>query len=869
MNLTELLENLSAKNVELWVDGDKLCYRALEHSLTPELLREIKQSEPEIIQILSQSTNQATTYPLSHNQKVLCCLYQLAPSSTAYNATYAAKLVTNLDIPALKKAAQALVERHPVLRTTFATIDGEPLQIVHENQQVDFSIEEAFALGQDDVNNWLSEKSDVSFNLEQGPILRFDLLINHIKTDKLATKEHIFLITLHQIVGDSRSIEIMIGELRALYKVMSTTGYAYATGEIAQLSAQNYQYQDYVKWSEQMLASSDGESLWTYWKQQLSGELPLLNLPTDRPRPQTQTYNGASRFFTVEEELLQKLTELAKTEGASIYILLLTALQILLLRYTNQQDILIGFPVVNRRRSEFEKIVGHFTNPVVLRGDLSGKPTFQELLGRSRCCVLNALDHQDYPFSLLVEQLLPVRNPSFSPLYQVALAWDTSHQSDTSVPLMDMDGLILESMISGSKGAAFDLTLTILEEPGSLKSTWNYNTDLFDDSTITRMMGHFVTLLEAIVANPQQRIDQLPLLTQFEEHQLLVEWNNTQVDYPIDKCIHQLFEEQVERTPDAVAVVFENQQLTYHELNSRANQLAHYLRSLGVKSDVLVGICVERSLEMVVGLLGILKAGGAYVPLDPEYPKDRLSFMLADAQVSILLSQQRLVERLPEYQAQLICLDEVWSEILQNKQNNLIEVVKSTGLANVIYTSGSTGKPKGVMVEHSGLCNLAQAEVQVFGLDCDSRVLQFASFSFDACIAEILMSWASGARLYLGTKDSIMPGMPLIERLKDDAITHVTLPPSALAILPTEELPTLQAIIVAGEACSAELIKKWSVGRNFFNAYGPTEASVCATVAKCTPLDEKITIGRPIANAQIYILYFTRSQLEFFQKSEI
>jgi amino acid adenylation domain-containing protein len=257
---------------------------------------------------------------------------------------------------------------------------------------------------------------------------------------------------------------------------------------------------------------------------------------------------------------------------------------------------------------------------------------------------------------------------------------------------------------------------------------------------------------------------------------------------------------------------------------------------------------------MVVGLLGILKAGGAYVPLDPEYPKDRLSFMLADAQVSILLSQQQLVERLPEYQAQLICLDEVWSEILQNKQNNLIEVVKSTGLANVIYTSGSTGKPKGVMVEHSGLCNLAQAQIQAFGLSGDSRVLQFASFSFDACISEILMSWASGARLYLGTKDSIMPGMPLIERLKDDAITHVTLPPSALAVLPTEELPKLQTIIVAGEACSAELIKKWSVGRNFFNAYGPTEASVCATVAKCTPLDEKITIGRPIANAQIYIL---------------
>ncbi|MEH2092712.1 condensation domain-containing protein [Nostoc sp.] len=298
MNLIELLENLLANNVELWVDGDKLRYRAPNHSLTPELLGKIKQSEAEIIQILSQSTEQVTNYPLSHGQKALWFSYQLAPSSTAYNVTYAAKLVTNLDIAALKQAAQALFERHPVLRTTFAIIDGEPVQRVHKNQQVDFSIQDAFALSQDDVNNWLSEKSDRPFDLEQGPILRFDLLINHIKTDKLATKEHILLITLHQIVGDFCSLEIMISELCALYKAMSTTGYAYAKGEAAQLSAQNYQYQDYVKWSEQMLASSDGESLLTYWQQQLSGELPLLNLPTDRPRPQIQTYNGASHFFT-------------------------------------------------------------------------------------------------------------------------------------------------------------------------------------------------------------------------------------------------------------------------------------------------------------------------------------------------------------------------------------------------------------------------------------------------------------------------------------------------------------------------------------------------------------------------------------------
>ncbi|MBC1300096.1 amino acid adenylation domain-containing protein, partial [Nostoc sp. UCD122] len=301
------------------------------------------------------------------------------------------------------------------------------------------------------------------------------------------------------------------------------------------------------------------------------------------------------------------------------------------------------------------------------------------------------------------------------------------------------------------------------------------------------------------------------------------------------------------------AVVFEDQKLTYQQLNSRANQLAHYLHSLGVGADVLVGICVERSIEMVVGLLGILKAGGAYLPLDPEYPTERLRFMLEDAQVLLVLTQQRLLDRLPQLQAKQVYLDEAWSQIAQNNQDNPTSEAKAFNLANVIYTSGSTGRPKGVMVEHKGLCNLAQAQIQTFDLTSDSRVLQFASFSFDASISEILMALGAGAALYLGTKDSLFPGIPLIERLRDYSITHITLPPSALAVMPFEELPALQTIIVAGEASSAELIKQWSIGRNFFNAYGPTEASVCATIAKCT-FDEKISIGRAIANTQVYIL---------------
>ncbi|MCF2150416.1 Non-ribosomal peptide synthetase [Desmonostoc muscorum LEGE 12446] len=855
MNLTELLENLSAKNVELWVDGDKLRYRSPENALTPELLGEIKQYKPEIIRILSADSDHAPTYPLSHGQQALWFLYQLAPNSAAYNATYAARLVTNLDIPALKQAAQTLVERHPVLRTTFANIDGELVQTVHENQQVDFSIQEAFDLGQEDVNNWLSETSDRPFDLEQGPMLRFSLLINHTTTGILATKEQILLITAHHIVGDFWSLEIMISELRVLYKAITT-------GVAAQLPVQNNQYRDYVNWSKQMLSSSEGERLWTYWQQQLSGELPVLNLPTDRPRPQSQTYNGASRFFTLEEKLLQKLTELAKREGASLYTLLLTALQILLLRYTNQEDILIGSPMVNRSRSEFEKIVGYFTNSVVLRADLSGNPTFQELLGRSRSCVLNALDHQEYPFSLLVERLQPVRDPSFSPLYQVALAWDRSHQSDQEVSLMDSDELIVESMIPGAKGAAFDLTLTILEVPGSLKGTWNYNTDLFDGSTIERMTGHFVTILEAIVANPSERISQLPLLTEVEQHQLLVEWNDTHVDYPQDLCIHQLFESQCLITPDAVAVVFENQQLTYHQLNSRANQLAHYLRSLGVGADVLVGICVERSLEMVVGLLGILKAGGAYVPLDPEYPNERLTFMLEDAQVSVLLTQHRLVESLPQHQARVVHLDSDWLLIGEYSQENAIAEVQASNLAYVIYTSGSTGQPKGVMLSHSNLCNHMLWMQATFPLTEKDKVLQKTPFGFDASVWEFYAPLLAGGQLLMAQPGGHNDSAYLLRLIAQQQVTTVQLVPSLLQMLleqgGIETCHSLKQVFCGGEALPVtlkeDLLSKLNV--NLHNLYGPTEACIDATFWNCKQqmYGQFVPIGRPIANTQVYIL---------------
>ncbi|WP_442937951.1 amino acid adenylation domain-containing protein [Nostoc sp.] len=777
--------------------------------------------------------------PLSYAQQRLWFLDQLEPNSAIYNIPLALRLVGNLNRAALEQSFQEIIDRHEALRTNFITVDGKPSQIIQAQINWTVSVVECENLPpseQEITTQQLAQQQAIQpFDLAEGALIRAALIV-------LSKTEHILLLCMHHIVSDAWSLGVFVQELAALYN-------AYSQGEPSPLTPLPIQYADFGIWQREWLQGEVLQNQISYWQQQLKDAPALLSLPTDRPRPAVQTFAGAIQEFALSVELSNQLTQLSYKQGVTLFMTLLAAFDTLLYRYTGQLDILVGSAIANREHSEIEGLIGFFINTLVLRTDLSGNPSFSELLSRVRQIALGAYSHQELPFEMLVEALQPERDLSHPPLFQVMFVLQNTPMSG-----VELTGLTISSLNAQSTIAKFDLTLSMHNSSAGLVGIWEYNTDLFDASTIERMSGHFVTLLFGIVANPEEQISQLPLLSQTEQQQLLVEWNNTQADYPVDKCIHQLFEEQVARTPDAVAVVFENQQLTYHQLNSCANQLAHYLKSLGIKPDTLVGICVERSIEMMVGLLGILKAGGAYVPLDPEYPTERLAFMLEDAQVSILLTQQRLIDRLPEHQAKLICLDEAWEQIAQNNQDNPTSEVKAFHLANLIYTSGSTGKPKGVMVEHKGLCNLAQAQIQTFGLTSDSRIFQFASFSFDASISEILMALGSGATLYLGTKDSLLPGKPLIEQLRDRSITHITLPPSALAVMPGSELPALQTIIVAGEASSAELIRQWSAGRNFFNAYGPTEASVCAAIAKCTEDDNKISIGKAIANVQVYIL---------------
>ncbi|MCL1463268.1 non-ribosomal peptide synthetase [Argonema galeatum] len=789
----------------------------------------------QVTSIPASSRNQ--NLPLSWNQQQLWFLAQLAPDSPVYNEPCTIRFPGAIDVHALAKALNEIIKRHESLRTRFITVNGQPIQVIDppadtfnlefvDLRQLPVDQREAEAL------QLASTEAKEPFDLTSGPIMRATSI-------QLSDEDCRLFLTFHHIVIDGISIyNVFLPELAALYE-------AFCNEKTLVLPELPLQYADFAVWQQQKFRGEILESQLGYWQQQLA-DLPVLQLPLDRPRPPVQTFRGARQRLVVSKNLTEALKALSQQEGVTLYMTLLAAFKILLYRYSGQEDIVVGTFTAGRNRPEIEKVIGFFINTLVLRTELSGNPSFQVALSRVREVTLGAYAHEDVPFEKLLETLQPERNLSQNPLFQVAFA------PQPPMPSLH-EGWNVSYLDIQTDTAKFDLILDVEERPDSIIGRIEYNTDLFDSATITRMLGHFQTLLEGIVANPDQKISQLPLLTEYERQQLAA-WNHTQTDYPKDACIHQLFEEQVERSPDAIALVFEDKQLTYKELNQRANQLAHHLRNLGVTAEVMVGICVERSLEMVVGILGILKAGGAYVPLDPAYPPERIAFMLEDAQVPVLLTQARLVESLPKHQGRTVCLDTDWEVIERQSEENPGGSLTSDKLAYVIYTSGSTGRPKGVLVGHRGLCNLAKAQIQIFDVDLSSRVLQFASLSFDVATSDWVIALCSGATLYIATNDALLAGSGLIEVLRDQAITHIELPAAVLRVLPFEELPTLRTIIVGGEAVSAELVAKWAPGRRFFNAYGPTESTVCATVAEVSYCEEKLPIGRPIANTQVYLL---------------
>ncbi len=823
-----------------------------------------------LAQLLREKASRVTSsYPLSHGQQALWFLYQSAPESAAYNGTFTVRIRSNLDVRALQSAFQALIARHPMLRTTFPMRGGKPIQEVHGYQEVCFEETDASTWTWDELTRRVVAAFKRPFDLERGPVLRVNLFTRSVQ-------DHILSLAIHHIAGDGWSGWMLMDELRVLYPVEKN-------GTRASLPPLTLSYEDYVRWQDKMLASSEGERLWDYWRQQLAGELPVLNLPTDRPRPPVQTYQGASHVFKLTGELTQRLKGLAQVEGATLYMILLAAFQALLHRYTGQEDILVGSPTAGRSQPEFAGILGYFVNPVVLRADLSGNPTFKAFLTQVRQTVLAAIAHQDYPFPLLVERLQPKRDPSRSPLFQTLFVLQKPQQLEASVAVsklggtgnrVNWGGLELELFEIAQQEGQFDLTLAMREIESGLKGVLAYNSDLFEAATIARMAGHFQTLIEGIVANPEQRIADLPLLTEAEQHQLLVEWNDTQADYPFGKCIHQLFEVQVERTPDAVAVVFEDQELTYRELNARANQLAHYLQGLGVCPEVLLGICVERSVEMVVGLLGILKVGGAYLPLDPAYPSERLGFIVEETQVPLLLTQKHLVEELPQRGVPVVCLDTDWEEIARESTEPPVSEVTPQNLAYVMYTSGSTGKPKGVQINHAHVWHYIQGISKVLPINANDVYLHTASFSFTASVRQLMLPLSQGATSLIATREQTQTPLSLFKLIQKQGVTVSDGVPSVwryglMALESLDEVHTevlreskLRLIVFGGELLPYQLLNKlrnqFKNQPRFFNVLGQTETLGHSVYSVPEDWDQEqgyVPVGYPLSHVeQVYIL---------------
>jgi amino acid adenylation domain-containing protein len=806
-------------------------------------------------------------YPLSYGQQALWFVQQLAPESPIYNIVGAARIRAELDIPSLQRAFQILVNRHPCLRTTFAANNGKPLQQVREHVKVCLQLEDASTWSESSLRDRLLQEAHSPFNLEQDSLLRVKLFTR-------SAREHVLLLAVHHIVADFWSLAVLVHELGNLYQ-------AEKNGTQVTLAPLSLKYADYVRWQAAMLASTEGERLWAYWQKQLAGELPVLDLPTDRARAPVQTYRGASHSCKLSVELAQGLKALSRNYGATLYMTLLAVLQVLLHRYTNQEDILVGSPTAGRNAAELAGIVGYFANPLVLRANLSDNPTFEDFLGQVRQTVLDALAHQDYPFALLVERLQPIRDAGRSPLFQVMFVLQKAHLQQQeglaslalgeTGTIIEIGGLQLESLALEQRVAQFDLTLMMAEVDGSLSASWQYNSDLFDAATIARMAEHFQTLLESAIANPQQCISNLPMLTAAEQHQLLVDWNKPQLDYPKGACIHQLFEVQVERTPDAIAVVFEKQQLTYQQLNEKANQLAHHLQTLGVGPDVLVGICVDRCLEMIVGILGILKAGGAYVPLDPTYPLERLAFMLEDTQVKVLLTQQQLLATLSTQGVHVVCLDNGCEALARESLLNPVSQVTADNLAYVIYTSGSTGKPKGVLVNHHNVVRLFAVTQSWFHFgNCDVWTL-FHSYAFDFSVWEIWGALLHGGRLVIVPYWTSRSPDAFYNLLCTKQVTVLNQTPSAFRqLMRTEEelvdrtvnLENLRLVIFGGEALELKSLQPWferhgDLQPQLVNMYGITEITVHATYRPLTVADLNNTasvIGRPLPDLQFYLL---------------
>jgi len=862
MNLEKLLSELAKLDIQLFKDGEQLRIRAPKGAVTKEIRETLTEHKAALLDWLQSHqskeahsnsktviapANRHQSLPLSFAQEQLWVLDQLNPGNPAYNLHYAVHLQGDLNLEALDYSLNTLVQRHESIRTTFAYKQDQCVQIISPSGNLPVEKIDIKSIPQSERQNYvrtlITQKVQLPFDLSQGPLLRIFLF-------KLEPDSYILLVIMHHIISDGWSLGIFIREFASCYR-------DFCSGEPASLPQLSVQFADFAVWEKEAFTEAALKPHLEYWQQQLAEAPPLLKLPTDYQRPSIPTGRGGTEFFTLDVELTQALRTLSQENGVTLFMTLLAAFSVLLYRYSGQDDIVLGTPVANRNHSQTETLIGCFINTLALRVRMEKRLTFRQLLRHIQEISLPAYKHHKLPFEQLVKALHPERSLSYNPIFQVMFAFlQDPPINQESLPNLELTPFKVESGC-----AQFDLTLSITDGRDNLEQAWEFNRDLFADSTIHRMISNFQTLLTAIVTDPDQDISKLSVITEGELQKLLVEWNNTYSDYPADKCIHQLFEEQVERTPDAVAVVFEDQKLSYRDLNACANQLAHYLQSIGVGPEVLVGICLERSVEMVVGLLGILKAGGAYLPLDPSYPQHRLEFMLTEARVSVLVTQSLLLEALPDHEAQVVSLDRDKETIAQPAMENISSNVRSENLAYVIYTSGSTGKPKGVQIQHQSVVNLLTAMQMSLGLTTTDKLAAVTTLAFDIAALELYLPLIVGAEVLIMPKTVTRDGHQLVSELNRTKATVMQATPVTWQMLlaagwsPT---PKPMTILCGGEALSFEVASQLlKTGQILCNLYGPTETAIWSTrycMEGTLPDGPTIPIGRPIANTQIYIL---------------
>ena len=785
--------------------------------------------------------------PLSFCQQQIWLHEQLAGEIPFYNETITIYRQGPLDAAVLERCFIEIIRRHEIWRTTFETPGGEPVQIVHPTPNkfcfpiVD--LRNASEEGREaEAKRLATEDARRPFDLKGGPLLR--VFVVH-----MAEEQYRLYLTFHQIIFDAiTAYRVFLPELTKLYE-------AFSLGKPSPLPETRIQYGDFSYWQRREFSKKFDSEHVAHWQRQLSGELPVLQWPTERPRPSIETHRGAIHRFTFPRDLIRDLRELSQREGTSLYMVLLAGFVAVLHRYTAQEDIILASLTAGRKQTELESLLGYFVNPLALRINVSGNPTFRELQSRVRSVVLDALAHEEVPFGEILRQIQFKQDPSRNPIFQIIFS-----QQPRLADIPPGWSLVTEEISNG--GSKVDLVIVVDDRGEEISGPITYNPDLFQESTITRMVGHWETLLKAVCVNIDQPVARLPILTEAERNQILFEWNATHADYPNNICLHELIETQAEQTPDAEAVIYNEQRLTYRQLNARANQLAHRLRELGAGPEVLIGICMERSIEMVVALLGVLKAGAAYLPLDPEYPKERLRIILDDSRPIVLLTQQRLLTQLPPCDLKVIALDSEWNQIASQSSSNPTRLAGPDNVAYAIYTSGSTGRPKGVLNIHRGIVNRLIWMQDAYSLTPDDRVLQKTPYGFDVSVWEFFWPLISGAALVIAKPGGHKDPDYLLALIQREKVTTTHFVPSMLQVFlevdGLEACHNLKRVICSGEALPYEVQKRFfaRLQAELHNLYGPTEAAVDVTYWQCRPDsgDPIVPIGRPIANVQIYLL---------------